>query len=128
MQDDMKRLFPHVKATYKPEHRQCLVLIRTSDTDNMETAGGKPSADFDAFGCHIRNKSLALFFSQLQVKFMQNSPLPMINETNYHKKVDMDIDAKLNDLSLVNKALEKYHLKFIKAYRGINILVISDKS
>lgn len=127
MQEDMERLFPQVKATYEPEHRQCLVLVRTSGIDNMHTSGGKPSADFEAFGCHIRNKSLALFFSQLQVKFMQKSSLPLINETNYHKKVDMDIDAKLSDLASVNKALEKYHLKFIKAYRNINILVIGDE-
>ena len=59
--------------------------------------------------------------------YMQLSPLPLLDETGYTGKVDLDINADLSDVNAVNNELEKYGLQMKEAQRNINMMVIRPK-
>jgi len=127
MQEDLGRFFDRYEARSEKRWQVCLVLVRTSENDNLHTAGGKSEVDFDATGCKLQNWPISNLVAQLNVVYMQNSPYPVIDETEYKPFVDLHLQANLSDVQSLNKALLPYGLKLIKDKRKIDVLVISDK-
>jgi thiol-disulfide isomerase/thioredoxin len=56
------------------------------------------------------------------------STMPVINETGLQKKFDIEIKTSLKSLEKVNKALEKYGLKFFEEERDARVLLLTDKN
>ena len=65
--------------------------------------------------------------NQLRNFYMQNSPYPLLDETGYKGRIDMELMTDLTDMSLLNAALNKYGLAFIRAEREVKLLVIRDR-
>lgn len=131
MQQDLNTYFGNLYGTYGrivKKEMKCLVLVRTSDIINLTTKGGKPEESDNKFFFHIKNNYLAWLSFKLRNYYMQLSSVPIIDETGITKPIDLDINCDLENLEEVNKALEKYGLKYIVAERGINTLLITDNT
>ena len=127
MKEDLRRFFSAYNAGLEKRKTKCLTLVRTSAVDKLKSRGGLIESRFNALGCSMRNTFLSLFTGQLSVIYLQKSPMPVINDTGYTGRVDMEINASLSDLAAVNKELARYDLKFIEAEKDIDMLVIRDR-
>ncbi|MCF8451730.1 MAG: TlpA family protein disulfide reductase [Pedobacter sp.] len=127
MREDLNRFFSDYQAGVEYRERPCLLLVRTDTGSNLSTSGGKPSAKYSALGATLRNTPLSMLVLQLNAVFMQYLPTPLIDETGYTAPVDLDLNARLGNVSELNGELERYGLKLIEGKRNIEILVIRDR-
>jgi thiol-disulfide isomerase/thioredoxin len=111
----------------------CLILTRTKKDDQLLTANNiKPRGEL----VESYNQKYGLSFSQydqnlkdmlMRMKWMMMTQPPLIDESNFSKNVNIELTSNFQDLIALNKELEaKYGLKFIKAKRNIDCIVISD--
>lgn len=128
MQSDLSRLFPQYEAKLKLINRDCWVLTRTTTNDKIKSGGGTPNVRTDRFGFHMTNATLDYFIVQMDSFYLSNSPYPVINGSGYTGKADLTIDANLGSIDSINKALEKYELKFVLKKAPVEMLVISDNN
>ncbi len=67
------------------------------------------------------------YLNQLTMRLdMMNSGRPVINETGYKGRVDLEINAAVNNFDAINRELARYDLHFDKEEREIEFLVIRD--
>lgn len=111
-------------ATIESQRKRCLVLKKTSAADNLATKGGPPTDDFFKKPALIRNKTLETLIVALNVND-QLTPLPVIDETAYSGKVDLNL-GNISDLQTLKKALKRYNLELTEEERNLHMLVIRD--
>lgn len=111
-------------ATIESQRKRCLVLKQTSTADNLATKGGPPTDDFFKKPALIRNKTLETLIVALNVND-QLTPLPVIDETAYSGKVDLNL-GNISDLQTLKKALKRYNLELTEEERDLQMLVIRD--
>lgn len=128
MQQDLAMFFPQFKAEVEVRSAPVYVLIRTSNIDKVASKNEQTKFIFESDGAKVRNSYMNHVMYMLNGKFMQHSPYYLLDETGYKEKVAFDINADLSSIEAINGELEKYDLKFIKAVRPIEILVISDNN
>lgn len=128
MQEDLKRSFPEYEAFTELRKHKVLALVRTSDTDKIASKGGQANYKFSGLRASMQNMSLNMLTSQLSILFLQNLPIPIVNDTGYRGKADLEIDADLSDLKALNRELQKYDLQFIEKEKEIEILVIRERA
>lgn len=126
MQDDLVRLFPQYHARFEKRKVRALVMIRTSSEDKLKTIGGKPFASVNATSYRSGNAGLDYFFTQLNMFYLSKHPIPILDATGYHGKVDLNIVANLSNIGEINKALAKYDLSFIERDVEVEMLVVRD--
>jgi hypothetical protein len=126
MQQDVARLFPAYSAEVEPVTARCLALVRSPGTHKLRTAGGAPREEIDPFRCELRNTSLAQLLKRLEIQYMQDSPLPIVDATGYRGRVDLSLHAALSSLADLNRALAPYGLQFIEKEALTPMLVIRD--
>ncbi|MEJ7780785.1 MAG: redoxin domain-containing protein [Daejeonella sp.] len=126
MQQDLARLFPAYRSSVEEGKTPSLVLVRNSDQSTFVSSGGKPVLEFDRFGCRLVNVPLSEFINRLKTLYMQRTFPNIIDETGYTGKVDMEINASLSDLGLLNKELNKYGLQLKTEERMVETLVIRE--
>lgn len=126
MRNDLDLLFNQYQAGFEKQKKKCLILVRTSSAGKFYPTGGIEELHFDATGCKMKNADIIILFRHLR-RFFQNSGLPIINETGYTGKVDININANMTNISAINEELKKYDLQFIEAERDVDMLVIRDK-
>lgn len=126
MRDDLDKLFPQYKARIEKMKVKCLVLRRTSDIDKLSSNGEMPVREISGFRFKIINGSLNSLITRLNVLYMQNSQYPIVNGTGYAGNVNMDLKARLSNLSEVNSELKKYDLQFVEEDYETEMLVIRD--
>ncbi|AMP99819.1 hypothetical protein AY601_2945 [Pedobacter cryoconitis] len=127
MKNDLSNFFPEYISKAEKRKVKCLVLKRTSNSDKIKSRGGQPSIEFSPFGFDVKNSRLSTIAMRLEVLYMQNSPYPIVDGTNYDSTVDLKIDAKISDLTALNKSLSKYDLKFEVDDYITDVLIIEDK-
>ncbi len=128
MQQQLSILFPQYKASVKTVNKQSWVLTKTSDQDKLASKGEKPFTKFSPFEAILQNVPMRALTNQLKQIFMQDSKLPIIDQSGYTAAVDMIIEAKMTSMDEVNEALKKYDLQFIKKHADSKVLVITDSS
>jgi thiol-disulfide isomerase/thioredoxin len=126
MQNDLRSFFPQYHVSVQKRKTKCYALTRTSNADKLKTTGEEHMVKFDFFGCTLHDALLTEFTDKLDFFYLQNSPLPVVDETGYMGKVDLEIEAKLSSIADLNQALEKYDLKFITVEKELDILVFED--
>ncbi len=126
MQKDLTLFFSDYKIEIQKRPKVCWVLIQTKGKSQLTTSGGTPSSSYSFTGFKMHNVGLKNFIDHLNAIYMQDSPYPVLNETNLKKPLDLDVDANLHDINSLNHGLAPYGLQFIKASRSIDVLVISD--
>jgi hypothetical protein len=125
MQNDLAKMFPQYKASIEKRKIECYALVRTSKQDKLKTKGGQPGGSWDYFGFAMQNYYGLSYFLQ-QLEFYLQNELPIIDNTGYNGKIDIDIKANLSNIEELNNALAAYDLKFVREFHEINVLVISD--
>ncbi|MEO7989266.1 MAG: TlpA disulfide reductase family protein [Chryseolinea sp.] len=125
MRSDMTRLFPQYIASVEKRAMPCLVLVRTSDNDNLKSSQTSSVSNADAFSLSITNSSIQLLVSQLN-HYLQHLNKPVVDDTGYKGNVDINLDARLSSVDDLRKALKTYDLDLIEKKHDIEVLVIRD--
>jgi thiol-disulfide isomerase/thioredoxin len=129
VREDLDRLFAWplgITAVLEKRKVPSSILVLSGDDTKLVTAGGQPFEKHDAFSYSQRNLPLSRLASQLEY-FWQKSGSNVINETQFKKNVDIELNCKMSDIKAVNKELAKYGLTFIEGERSIDILVVKDR-
>jgi len=126
MRGDMDRILYQYEARIEKRMTSCLALVRTSREDKIRSASSKTVFRADRFGMEMQHMPIGRFITQLNAQSLQNSKIPVVDDTGYTGRVDLSIQAKLNDVESINKALEAYDLKFVVKECLIDMLVIRD--
>jgi thiol-disulfide isomerase/thioredoxin len=131
LMEDLNRLFPY-KASIEKRERSCWVLVNKEPSKNPGTIGGSPRNTWEAG--HPRkmiNQDIPTLVTYLDWNLDQ---LPVIDETNFSRTFDMDLDLitdpKSNylDFERVRRSLNSYGFDLVKATRNIDVLVIQEKN
>lgn len=128
MQQDMQRLFPQYSARMEMQETNCLALIRTSGEDKLKSRGGQSFTEFNAYGCILKNFPLKRLIDQLNVRYMQGIPTPIVDLTGYTEWVDLQIKGSLSSIEELNRELAGYDLKLVKKTIPVEKLVIRDRT
>lgn len=129
MWNDLSNYFTDYRIEIHNEEMDCLALQSTGDYSKVISKGGVPGSEFSFTGCTITNRKfgLSLLVNQLATLYMQTLATPILNETSLEEPVDLKIDAPLNNVEAVNKALSAYGLRLVNVKRKLEVLIISDR-
>ncbi|ETZ19188.1 hypothetical protein N824_10630 [Pedobacter sp. V48] len=125
MRRDLQNQFPQYKAELVKRPIKCLALERTSDQEKFKSKGGKPAASYNPMGAKLQNTYFISLILNLDMLYLQNHPLPVVDDTGYKGSIDLALSCKLNDLSDLNRALEPYDLRFIEKTVETDVLVVA---
>lgn len=116
MVEDLNRFFGAkfgIEGRLEKRLSPCLVLERTSNSEKFAAkASGDASFQQTKVSLQVRNFKMDGLISFL-AQPMQQQP-PIINETNYKGRIDLDINCFLSDLEALNVELGKYDLRLVK--------------
>lgn len=126
MDKEISRLFPQYSVTVEKSEVDVLALVRTNEVDKIKSKGGIPKSQFNAVGFELENATIKWITVQLGTVYLQNYPLPVVDDTGYTGMVDIKIDANLSDVNALNIALAKYGLELQKKKKEIEVLVFRD--
>jgi uncharacterized protein (TIGR03435 family) len=124
MQQDLERNFD-LRGRIEKRKAKCFVLTRTSNEDKLKSVSETQIFERNKFYLHITKQPIKAFLAAL-VLDMQTS-LPLIDETGYAGDIDIELNANLSDINDVNKALEKYDLKFTETERATDFIVLTPR-
>ncbi len=127
MQQDLRRYF-HIIGKIQKRKMKCLVLKREEgEIDKLKTKGGafKSAMDYNTHFLSISNGFMGILLDRLQNNTFRKDPRPVIDETRYTGKIDIDLNANMyNDPEGVRKELNKYGLYLVEEEKEIDILEI----
>ena len=126
IQEDLRRLFPQYRIGVEHTTTRCLALVRTSARDKLRTAGGPPQVAIEPFNCRLQNSTLSQLMKRLEVQYLQNSVLPVVDRTGYTGRVDLLLHARLYNVAEMNRELAKYDLAFKTMDTAVDLLVVRD--
>lgn len=127
MKQDLDRFFDQYKVTIEKRTVPCLALERTSLIDKIASKGGKPGASFKGSGFQLQDFSLVRLITEMNMMVLDKSSRPLIDNTGYTGLIDIKIEARLNDIHSLNKALALYDLTIIEREMSIDMVIIKDK-
>jgi thiol-disulfide isomerase/thioredoxin len=127
MLTDLKRMFPQYQVNIESNKEKVLALVRKQQIDKLKSKGGTPSSTFDAMGFELKNFPLNRLVAQLSAIYLQNHPLPVIDDTGYTDRVDIKVTASLSNVEALNEGLQPYGLALEPIEKEIEILVFRDK-
>ena len=125
MQADLNIAFG-VTAMVERRKLKCWVLSKPGVGNQLKTNGGFDYIQQDENHFIIRNADFALFTDKIVQENLGVSSHPLVDETGFTGKVDMDINASFTDISSLNKELKKYGLELKEQDRELKVLVIKD--
>ncbi|MDP9078836.1 MAG: TlpA family protein disulfide reductase [Bacteroidota bacterium] len=126
IKEDLRRLFPQYTIGVEHVTTRCLALVRTSGVDKLKSAGGPTEVDIEPFNCRLQNSTLSQLMKRLEVQYLQNSPIPVVDHTGYTGRVDLLLHARLYNVEEMNRALARYDLEFKAMDTGTDLLVVRD--
>lgn len=123
MREDIALYFPQYQGKVEKRKATCMVLKRASGADKIQSKGGQMTVEVDPIHASLRNAYLNHLTGNMD---MMNNGKPVINDTGYKNRIDLEISAPLTDFEAINKELARYDLRFDKEIREIDFLVIRD--
>ncbi len=132
MLEDLNRYFGRmlgIEAVVAKRRVKCWALVRTTATDLLRSKGGKPQMELGPNNdfVKVQNETVRRWLIRMLMYPMNQTPLPVVNESGYNDPIDMEIHADLTDPRSVGTALQKYGLDFKLVERDLDMLVIRDK-
>ncbi|WP_233164646.1 thioredoxin family protein [Pedobacter sp. ASV28] len=133
MLDDVNRYFIlkyGIEGIREKRKVKCWTLTSNGNDILFKTTGLKPYIDIDKnkIGIKVVNSSIDEFmFWWLTYSIGHSVKYPIINETNYHLPVDLDLKVDQSDFEIVKKELAKVGLIFKLEDREIDMIVIRKK-
>lgn len=125
--EELAKIFPQFHAEVVTRKTSCFALVRTSDFDKIQTRGGKTASRQDGMTLQIRNGSLQKLVTRLGAFYRVGHPKPLVDQTGYTGRVDLDLSADFSNIEDVNTALARYDLKFVEKETDLPILKIRDR-
>lgn len=102
----------------------CLLLVRTGSKDLIRSKGGNKMYElFNKDVSSLRNAPVSWLVNRLNDNDVAG-PF-VIDQSDYQHPIDLDINARPDDLQGIIKELNKYGLDLVKARREIDLFVIS---
>ncbi|ASZ11612.1 DUF3738 domain-containing protein [Chitinophaga pendula] len=126
MQQDIERYF-RLRGTYEERKVKCLVLTRAGATDRLKTldTARAPSVEVGESLLVIKNGSIEDFVQVF--KRVNNTYLPpIIDETGYKGRIDLQLLSPLDDLDKIKTELGKYGLVLQEKERQLKMLVVRE--
>lgn len=125
LKQDLARTFPY-EASIEKRSINCLVLIKTTTNDKVQTSGGPIKSYNKNDTLLLQNNNIDKLISLLNYS-NQDIETPFINGTEIKHKIDITIRSKLDDLNTLRRELKKYELDLIIKKVELDMLVIKDK-
>jgi thiol-disulfide isomerase/thioredoxin len=126
MQEDIRRLFPQYAVSLEQQRTKCLVLVRTSAEDRLKAGSDDHFVKVTPFSAVLKGMPLSALMLRLQMQYLQNSPLPVIDGTAYTNLVDMELEGRMYEVASLNAALARYDLAFVEREAVVEMLVVRD--
>lgn len=111
-----------IEGVIEKRNTKCLALIRINDIDKIATKGNTKLFEKDAFSLKMVNYSIPYLLANLAYDY-QSQP-PLIDQTGYMGKIDLDLNCTISDVNEMNNELSKYGLKFVEKSMPIDVAVI----
>lgn len=130
MEQDLKRYFCNlydIEVIREKRMVKCLVLVRTSEDDRLATKGGQPDIVTNSFTFKMTNQYLWKMIQRFYTYYFQLLPTPVIDESGYLGRVDIELTCNLSKVEDVNKELNRYGLKFVELERPLDMVIIKDR-
>ncbi|MBB5441280.1 thiol-disulfide isomerase/thioredoxin [Pedobacter sp. AK017] len=133
MLEDLNRYFGNklgIEGLIGKRKVKCFALMKISNQDIRNKSNAKPYIDWSTNKDYVKMKnwSFKLWFRNLLMFYMQQSPVPIINESGYENDlVDIEVDGDLKDPISMNKSLKKYGLEFQLVERELEMIIIRDR-
>lgn len=127
MQTDLERFF-NLKTYVERREVPCLVL-NSSDINLIKSKGEKPTIFLrteDDKNISIRNRLMYILMQEMQFETESFSALPLVNETGFEGRVDIEFKRFPQSLQSLNEDLEKYGLYISQENREIDIMIIDE--
>lgn len=122
MCDDLKQLFGY-NAYQEYQLKKCLVLKAEKGFRFLEDTTMTPKLSYNAGGITVTNYP---FRQLVEMIDHYNRDKIFFNETGLTGKIDITIQAMMNDVDALNKELKRYGLTLQYEDRPIQMLVIKD--
>lgn len=123
MLEDLNRYSDYTAHIEKREV-DCVVLVRTSGEDKIQSQGGKPKNTFPSENPVLINHPISHMLTMLNGDTLIK--LPIIDETGYAAHVDIKISGGINLVNL-KKELRQYDLDLVVTKRKLNMFILTDK-
>jgi len=125
MQRDMSVYFPY-KTTIETKNLTCLALVRVDSTKQLLTKdkSSRPLRIINLKGFDGINISLSKLVQPLSTYYLQNYPLPVVDNTGYKQPVDISIKADMTNVEAINKGLQPYGLQFVQMEVPTTVLIV----
>jgi thiol-disulfide isomerase/thioredoxin len=126
MQEDLDRLFPQYRARVEEREWPVWALVRTNRKEKFKSRGGKATADIRPLGVRLQNTTFHPMVRLLNIQYMQHLDGPVVDLTGYEGMVDLELEAEMNDVESLRKALQPYGLDLQKRKATVPVLVVRD--
>jgi thiol-disulfide isomerase/thioredoxin len=122
MRENLNRLFGlHVYLEYRTKN--CLVLKKDKEPHFFSDKTATPKKVWSTGGITVMNYPFAVFADMIQ---HYNPGIIVLDETGITGNIDLVIQAEMNDVDSLNKALEQHGLHLYYEDRQVQMLVIKD--
>lgn len=119
--------FPKYQASITYKQLPCLALVKTSTAVKFATPADSTSfLKVDAQSLQIQNQHFMQFLRPLAAYYLQQVPLPIIDETNYTGSISLSLQANLSDIASINVALKAYDLALVEKIGSCPVVVIKE--
>lgn len=129
MAEDLNRYFRialGIEGVLETRKTKCLVLVRTTKEDLLASKStGKEDAVSNQFYYKDNGGYLINFMHAIMLD-LQTINTPIVDGTGYTGKIDIELNCNTHNFNSVNKALEKYGLKFELQDYPVDYIVIRD--
>jgi thiol-disulfide isomerase/thioredoxin len=122
MRGDLQRMFGY-NAFLETQVKKCLVLKAERDFRLLQDTTITPKISYNTGGIIVTNQPFKQLFTMLQYYIRD---YVLIDETGLTGKIDLTINAMMNDVDALSKELKKHGLNLQFENRPLQMLVIKD--
>ncbi len=114
----------NLKSSWEKRMVPCLILRKVSESEKLLSKGGNYKGEYKGNIFSAQN----LRWGQFIAGRTSNSPYQLIDETGLapDTNIDINIDARMEQMDLVNNSLMPYGLKLFKEERLLDWIVLND--
>lgn len=103
----------------------CLALIITDKNKLTNSAASKNQYAIDGYHLQLKSAPISELLGLLSINI--DTMPPLIDETGYNAKIDIDLNCKMSDVKSINNALDAYGLQLVEKIAERDMIVIKDK-
>ncbi|SHL88458.1 TlpA disulfide reductase family protein [Chitinophaga sp. CF418] len=133
MKEDLYRYFG-VSGKFVKRKVWCYILSLV-DSSRLRTKGGDPYVRGNMYYLKLQNADFFLLTEHIRAYNEGSKTTPykglesaiIVDETNFSSRVDINVTARINDISSLKRELSKYGLALLEGERLVDVLLIEDQ-